>query len=418
MPFCPNCSDPYEEGHLFCKMCGTKFEDSPSNQPPTAEKLVEVSETVSLHDSNEIPAETPRTNVKKLVEVSAPGNLLKEDIAPTEPTTSPSETSMVETNNQPDFVYDPKKAHTAAYFAKKSPVETNNPAYNIYDLNRVHIPSPTAEADVEQSQYPPNNSYPNETLTAQPSNPIRPNIGQPQYPPNSPYYPNGTPTAPPYHIQQNIVETYNPQGSLYNPIRPIRQSTSAVRAARAYFPPGSLFDPNRMYYVINTEFWGLGFGKILDEDGQVIGKMSRKILSLRGKIRIRELDGSLSAVIHEKILSIRPTYTLMDHNESIIGRISKTLLSIYRPKFYFKDPSGYIEFTAQGGYKGHEVQIYRGDSEANVVAIIRKTDTLKDLVSTSLFNFSDRYTAKIIDPSIDRRKVIGFVIAIHKMIQH
>ena len=197
---------------------------------------------------------------------------------------------------------------------------------------------------------------------------------------------------------------------------PVAPPPQATRMVEAYYPPGSLFDPNRMYYVLKEKYWGLGSGDIMDERGQVIGQMSRKIFSMRAKIELLEMNGQLSASIHRKIFALRPTHDLKDHNDQLIGRISKTLLSLFRPKFYLKDANENVLFMAQGQFMGWDFNIYRGDSETDLVAEVRKTDRWQDVFFGGIINFSDTYAVRIIDPSIDRRKVIGFVIAIDNVL--
>ncbi len=184
----------------------------------------------------------------------------------------------------------------------------------------------------------------------------------------------------------------------------------------AYFPLGSLFDPNRMFYVLKEKYWDFGSGDIMDERGQVIGKMSRKIFSLRAKIELKEVNGQVVASINRKIVAIRPTHDLKDHNENVIGRISKTLFSIIHPQFFLKDLNGNVEFMGQGKFMGFDFMVYRGNSTAQPVAEIHKADRWRDVFVGGLFDFSDTYAVKILDPSVDRRKVIGFVIAIDNVL--
>src|SRR4030042_1004479 len=67
------------------------------------------------------------------------------------------------------------------------------------------------------------------------------------------------------------------------------------------YTTGSLFDPQHEFYVLHEKYWNWGSGDILDEKGVVIGKMHRVFLSLRARIELKEVDGTLSAQIHQKI---------------------------------------------------------------------------------------------------------------------
>ena len=53
----------------------------------------------------------------------------------------------------------------------------------------------------------------------------------------------------------------------------------------------SLLNPDRNYYVIKEKLWDWGSGDIYDESGATIGRMKRKLLSLRAEITVDEPDG-------------------------------------------------------------------------------------------------------------------------------
>jgi len=193
------------------------------------------------------------------------------------------------------------------------------------------------------------------------------------------------------------------------------RTTSAAPSAGA----GGLFDPSRNVYVIKEKFWDLGSGPIYDAKGQQIGKMHRKILSIRRKIEFQELDGRTIASIQMKILAIRPTYDLTDDKEQIIGRFSKTLFSFLRPKFELKDPNtGKILLNAQGKVFGFDFTVFKGESKdpKDMVAEVHKADRWRDVLFAGGWDFSDTYGVKITDPSIDRRLIIGFVITIDNVL--
>jgi uncharacterized protein YxjI len=176
-----------------------------------------------------------------------------------------------------------------------------------------------------------------------------------------------------------------------------------------------LFDPRRLGYVIKEKFWDWGSGPIYDEHGNEIGKMHRKIFSIRKRIEFMELDGSISAYIAQKLLAIKPTYDLHLPNETRIARISKTFFSFFRPKFYLKNSDGKeIMFTAQGKFMGFDFKIFRGQSvdDKDLVGEIHKIDRWRDVFFSGIMDMTDTYALKVIDPSVDRKYLLGLVIAI------
>ena len=52
-----------------------------------------------------------------------------------------------------------------------------------------------------------------------------------------------------------------------------------------------------------------------------------KIFSIRRRVELQELDGTVKAVIHEKVISARQAQTLMDPEGNVIARIKKKILT-------------------------------------------------------------------------------------------
>jgi len=101
-----------------------------------------------------------------------------------------------------------------------------------------------------------------------------------------------------------------------------------------YQRPIGLFDLSRTYYILKEKYWDWGSGDILDEQGQLIGKMKRKILSIRKRVELKELDGSVAATIHAKLISARGAQDLKDPEGNLIARIKKKILTLMKPKFF------------------------------------------------------------------------------------
>ena len=177
---------------------------------------------------------------------------------------------------------------------------------------------------------------------------------------------------------------------------------------------GILFSKHNMDYVVQEKFWDWGSGPIYNAQGHQIGKMKRQMLSFRQKIEFREMDDTLVGSIHRKILTFKPTYTLVDEKEREIAHLEKKLFTFLQPKFHLKDPTGRILFTAVGKFLGFDFNIYRGKQEDpnQLVGEIHKADRWRDFFLGGLWDYKDTYGLKILDPAVDRRKILGFVIAI------
>jgi uncharacterized protein YxjI len=156
----------------------------------------------------------------------------------------------------------------------------------------------------------------------------------------------------------------------------------------------------------------------MDATGKEIGKMHRKVISIRSTIEFLELDGRISAKIDRKLIAIRPTYDIYDGDGRQIGRFSKNLFSFLRPRFELKDETGKIIMTAQGKVMGWDFKIFQGESRSDndVVAEVHKADRWQDVFFSGGWNFSDTYGVKVIDPNIDRKLLMGFVITIDNVL--
>ncbi len=174
---------------------------------------------------------------------------------------------------------------------------------------------------------------------------------------------------------------------------------------------GSLFDQARDYYFLREKYWDWGSGPIFDREGNEIGHMRRRVLSLRKLIEFKEVDNqTIAATINQKIVAIRPTYDLKDSTDMIRGRIKKKLTSIFRPFLWLEDPSGKKTLKAQGNFMGFNFTIE--DASGNLVAEIEKADKWRDIFLGGVFDFRDSYGIHIVDPSANRLLIVGLTVAI------
>ncbi|MGQ4833067.1 MAG: LURP-one-related family protein [Candidatus Asgardarchaeia archaeon] len=173
-----------------------------------------------------------------------------------------------------------------------------------------------------------------------------------------------------------------------------------------------LLNPNIRMYIIHEKSWDFGWGDIFNEHGQLVGKMKRKLLSLRAEIQLLEPDNkTLVAKIVRKILSIRQTYDLLTPDGQLIARMNRKLLSLFRPSLYLDDSQGRRIYEAKGNFLGFSFKIK--DMTGKVIAEVEKLDKLRDLFfGGTIFDMSDKYALRIFDPNANRLMLLGFVIAI------
>lgn len=171
-----------------------------------------------------------------------------------------------------------------------------------------------------------------------------------------------------------------------------------------------LLSPGVNYFVLKEKWWDWGSGDIYNEKGMPIGKMHRKVISLRALTEVTETDGTLVFTVNKKLVSIRASYMLKDAHENMLGRTNRKILTFFRPKLWLEDEDGKKLLEAQGNFLGRDFKIK--DSKGNLKAKVGKSDFFKDLVFGGVFDYSDTYAVQILDSEYDKRLLLGFVIAI------
>ena len=195
----------------------------------------------------------------------------------------------------------------------------------------------------------------------------------------------------------------------------IESNTSKESAKVVSTQPTGLFDVNRNYYILKEKYWDWGSGDILDDKGQIIGKMKRKILSIRKKVELREVDGTVSATIHAKIISARQAQDLKDAEGNLIARIKKKILTLLKPKFFLEAPDGTVWYEAQGNFMGFSFKV-KDLSSGKIIAEIEKADRWRDYFLGGMFDFKDTYALRILDNETDRRILLGFVLSVDNVL--
>ena len=171
-----------------------------------------------------------------------------------------------------------------------------------------------------------------------------------------------------------------------------------------------LLSPKVNYFVLKEKWWDWGGGDIYNETCTSIGKMHRKVISLRALTEITETNGTPVFTVNKKLVSIRASYMIKDAQGNTLGRTNRKIITFFRPKLWLEDENGNKLLEGQGNFLGRDFKIK--DSKGNLKAKIGKSDFFKDMVFGGVFDFSDTYAVQILDPEYDKRLLLGFVIAI------
>jgi uncharacterized protein YxjI len=172
-----------------------------------------------------------------------------------------------------------------------------------------------------------------------------------------------------------------------------------------------VLDPAVDYYVLKEDWWNWGSGNIFDRQGTTIGHMHRRKLSLRALTEVKDVAKVLVFSVERKLVSIRASYVIKDPHGTVLGRTNRKILAFFRPKLWLEDARGQKIMEAQGNFLGKNFTIK--DSKGKSMGRVGKSDFFRDLiVGGSLFDFTDTYAVNVLDTSVDRRLLLGFVIAI------
>jgi uncharacterized protein YxjI len=192
--------------------------------------------------------------------------------------------------------------------------------------------------------------------------------------------------------------------------------TPKTTTPRVPHQEGGLFDLSRTYYLIHERAWDMGFGEIYDEKGTQIGRMNRIIFSIRRRVELQEMDGTVAATIHSKIISARGAQDLKDPEGNHIARIKRKILTFFKQKFFLEEPVTKTRwYEAEGDFFGWSFKIY-SVPDRKLVAEIEKADRWRDVFLGGIFDFADKYALRIHENETDRRILLGFVLSIDNVL--
>ena len=128
-------------------------------------------------------------------------------------------------------------------------------------------------------------------------------------------------------------------------------------------------------YVIRERFFGIGDDfDILDEHGTKMLHVDGKVLSVRNKLVIEDLDGTELATVHRHLVALRPTYEIRIGGEKA-AEVRKRLFTPFHDKFIIDVP-GPNDLEMRGNLFEHEYTIDRAGVE--VAAVSKRWLTIRD----------------------------------------
>jgi uncharacterized protein YxjI len=161
---------------------------------------------------------------------------------------------------------------------------------------------------------------------------------------------------------------------------------------------------------MHEKAWKFGGGEIYNPEGQKIGSMKRKLISMRAEIDLLDIDDSLIATINRKLMSARPIYDVKDSSGNLIGRGKRPMVA-FRGSIDMYDADEQIIYKAQGGVTKWNFRITDPKDKRRVFAEIKKADKWRDVFAPA-FNFKDRYVIHIVDPTAPRLMLLAYAVII------
>ena len=172
----------------------------------------------------------------------------------------------------------------------------------------------------------------------------------------------------------------------------------------------NLFDPSIEFYVLHEKAWKFGGGDIFNPQGEKVGSMKRKLISMRAEIELRNPDDSAVCIINKKLMSARPIYDVKAPTGELIGRGKRPMVAL-RGSIDMYDSEDRMIYKAQGGVMKWNFTITDAHDKNRVYAEIKKSDKWRDVFAPA-FNFKDRYVIHIVDPMAPRMMLLAYAIII------
>lgn len=133
--------------------------------------------------------------------------------------------------------------------------------------------------------------------------------------------------------------------------------------------------------VIRERFFSIGDDfDVLDEDGNKVFHVDGKVLSVRNKVVVEDLNGDEVASVHRHLIALRATYEIRIGGVKA-AEVRKKLFTPFRDRFTIDVP-GPDDLEMKGDLLDHEYVIERGGDE--VAAVSKRWLTIRDTYAVQI----------------------------------
>ncbi len=168
------------------------------------------------------------------------------------------------------------------------------------------------------------------------------------------------------------------------------------------------------FAILKKQFENFGSEDIINELGQIIGKIFIPFFNPNKKLKIQDLINNKIIVIEDKKSSFYKRQYLKDKTNNIIGKIKKKKSLFPISKIYIENSFGNTDYTAVGDFRHWNYEIIN-ISDDELIARVKKVNGKNSLTRKLHLNSFNYYSIEFVNQTIEKITIIGFVISINTL---
>ena len=168
------------------------------------------------------------------------------------------------------------------------------------------------------------------------------------------------------------------------------------------------------YVILKKQMEEFGSQDILNEFGQVIGKLTLDFLRLNKILEIPDSRKNKLIKI-ESSKSFFSKFQLLKDNTNTLGKIKKRRFLSSNSKIYLKDKNGKKQYITKGDFKTRNYKIFNASNNKLLAKVTSFNDS--DLVTRNLhINLENHYFIELFKTKDEKFMIISFVISVNNLI--
>lgn len=168
---------------------------------------------------------------------------------------------------------------------------------------------------------------------------------------------------------------------------------------------------------LKKQFDSFGDEEILNELGQIIGKIEIPFFKLNRNLKIRDLVNNKTIIVERKNNLFFKIRELKNHSGELFAKIRMARIPFFSSKITFADNKGKKQYVATGDFKYWNYKIINTSNNA-IIAKIKVPKMKNSLIQKLKLSLSDFYYLKIINKNIEKINIISFAISINNFVHN